>query len=129
MRGDLPHAGKGSAAGKASLGPTEDRADPYVQRTCGTDFKLLTRVSVISGPHIVLERPMCFTFRGWDGGHDVIGILQNTDTLGRAPVAADSRVARSGTVADCIMAAGPPPAIIKVHGTFGDDGGICSYYR
>jgi hypothetical protein len=44
-----------------------------VNEHAGPDYQLSTRVKVLSGPGIVVERPMYFIYSGWDGGHDVVG--------------------------------------------------------
>jgi hypothetical protein len=44
-----------------------------VNEDAGPDYQLSTRVRVTKGPSIIVERPMYFIFRGWDGGHDVVG--------------------------------------------------------
>jgi hypothetical protein len=49
------------------------RKTVMVNEHAGQDYMLSCRVKVTSGPDIVVERPMYFIFRGWDGGHDVVG--------------------------------------------------------
>ncbi|MBC7228868.1 MAG: hypothetical protein H5T74_00550 [Actinobacteria bacterium] len=45
-----------------------------VNEHAGPGYQLSTRVTVVSGAPIVVERPMYFLFNGlWDGGHDVVG--------------------------------------------------------
>lgn len=40
----------------------------------GSGLQLSTRVTVIAGPAIVVERPMYFDYAGWTGGHDIVGM-------------------------------------------------------
>lgn len=45
-----------------------------VNEHAGQNLQLSTRVKVLSGPEIVVERPMYFVYNGvWDGGHAVVG--------------------------------------------------------
>jgi hypothetical protein len=53
--------------------PAGTRRTLMVNEHAGGGYSLSTRVRVVSGPLIVAERPMYFVFRGWDGGHDVVG--------------------------------------------------------
>jgi hypothetical protein len=54
--------------------PARTRMTLMVNRHAGPGYQLSTRVRVISGPHVVVERPMYFKYGGaWDGGHDVMG--------------------------------------------------------
>ncbi len=55
--------------------PAKTRKTIMVNEDAGAGYQLSTRVRVISGPNIVVERPMYFVFRGWDGGHDTLGFL------------------------------------------------------
>ncbi len=42
----------------------------------GEGYQLSVLLKVMDGPDIVAERPMYFDFRGWTGGHDVVGFPQ-----------------------------------------------------
>jgi hypothetical protein len=54
--------------------PANTRNTIMVNDHAGADYQLSTRITVTSGPPIVVERPMYFLFGGvWDGGHDVVG--------------------------------------------------------
>lgn len=55
--------------------PAGMRVTLFVNDHAGADYQLSARVKVLSGPDIVVERPMYFNFRGWDGGHDVVGYV------------------------------------------------------
>jgi len=44
-----------------------------VNEHAGEGYQLSCRLEVLSGPFIVVERPMYFNFQGWTGGHDVVG--------------------------------------------------------
>ena len=45
----------------------------FVNAEAGANVQLACRVKVLSGPGIIVERPMYFSYSGWDGGHDIIG--------------------------------------------------------
>ena len=54
--------------------PARTRVTLTVNEHAGAGYQLSTRVRVVSGPDIVAERPMYFSYGpGWDGGHDVVG--------------------------------------------------------
>ena len=53
--------------------PARSRITIRVNGDAGPDYQLSTRLNVLSGPPIVVERPMYFSWNGWDGGHDVVG--------------------------------------------------------
>ncbi len=55
--------------------PAKTRKTIMVNEDAGPNYQLSARVRVTSGPSIVVERPMYFIFRGWSGGHDVVGFL------------------------------------------------------
>jgi hypothetical protein len=55
--------------------PARTRNTILVNRDTGPDLQLSVRIRVVSGPDIVVERPMYFVFRGWSGGHDVVGYM------------------------------------------------------
>ncbi len=52
--------------------PAGTRKTIMVNEDAGAGYQLSTRVMVTSGSDIVVERPMYFVFRGWDGGHDAV---------------------------------------------------------
>ncbi len=54
--------------------PAGSRATIMVNDHAGANLELSCRLMVTSGPGIVAERPMYFTYRGLDGGHDVVGM-------------------------------------------------------
>ncbi len=53
--------------------PSHSRYTVMVNLDAGNGLQLSTRVTVISGPSIVAERPMYFDYAGWTGGHDIVG--------------------------------------------------------
>jgi hypothetical protein len=54
--------------------PAHTRNTLMVNEHAGKNLQLSIRMKVLSGPPIVVERPMYFLFNGvWDGGHDVVG--------------------------------------------------------
>ncbi len=54
--------------------PAKTRLTLYVNTSAGPDLQLSARAKVISGPPIVVERPMYFNYNGaWSGGHDAVG--------------------------------------------------------
>ncbi len=53
--------------------PPQSRITIRVNGDAGPDYQLSCSLQVISGPPIVVERPMYFSWNGWDGGHDVVG--------------------------------------------------------
>lgn len=54
--------------------PAESRISIRVNDDAGAGFQLSCRVRVISGPAVVVERPMYFDFHGCTGGHDSYGL-------------------------------------------------------
>ena len=64
---------KGALEPKQVSVPAYSRNTLMVNEHAGPDYQLSTRVKVLSGPGIVVERPMYFIYSGWDGGHDVVG--------------------------------------------------------
>ena len=64
---------KGALEPKQVSVPAHSRNTLMVNEHAGSGYQLSTRVKVISGPPIVVERPMYFIYSGWDGGHDVVG--------------------------------------------------------
>ncbi|MEW6555052.1 MAG: IPT/TIG domain-containing protein [Actinomycetota bacterium] len=56
--------------------PARTRVTLMVNENAGAGFQLSTRVRVVSGPDVVVERPMYFVYGGaWDGGHSVVGFV------------------------------------------------------
>ena len=53
--------------------PAGSRRTVFVNDDAGGGYQLSAGVQVKGGAGIVVERPMYFTFRGWTGGHDVVG--------------------------------------------------------
>ena len=53
--------------------PAGTRETLWVNDHAGAGYQLSARLKVVSGLGIVVERPMYFTWNGWDGGHDVVG--------------------------------------------------------
>ncbi|OFW56767.1 MAG: hypothetical protein A2W01_12450 [Candidatus Solincola sediminis] len=53
--------------------PADTRQTLLVNTHAGANYQLSARIVVISGPDLVVERPMYFNFNGWDGGSDVMG--------------------------------------------------------
>ncbi|NPV58670.1 MAG: hypothetical protein HPY75_03275 [Actinobacteria bacterium] len=53
--------------------PAGTRVTLWVNDHAGAGYQLSARLRVLSGPGIVAERPMYFSWNGWDGGHDVVG--------------------------------------------------------
>jgi hypothetical protein len=53
--------------------PARSRVTLMVNQHAGPGYQLSTRVLNVSGPQVVVERPMYFVYGpGWDGGHDVV---------------------------------------------------------
>ncbi len=65
----------GTLAARTVEVPAASRVTLWVNVHAGEAYQLSSRVRVLSGPDIVAERPMYFDYSGWDGGHDVVGIL------------------------------------------------------
>ncbi len=54
--------------------PARTRITLFVNEHAGAGLALSARIRVTSGPGIICERPMYFSYAGvWDGGHDVVG--------------------------------------------------------
>jgi hypothetical protein len=64
---------KGALDPKQVSVPAHSRNTLMVNEHAGAGYQLSTRVKVLSGPPVVVERPMYFIYNGWDGGHDVVG--------------------------------------------------------
>ncbi len=54
--------------------PPHSRSTVMVNIDAGSGLQLSTRVTVTSGPAIVVERPMYFDYMGLMGGHDIVGM-------------------------------------------------------
>jgi len=65
---------QGELPSKQRVIPAHSRATVMVNLDAGSGFQLSTRVTVLSGPAIVVERPMYFDYQGWTGGHDIVGM-------------------------------------------------------
>ena len=63
----------GSPIQKTTTVPARSRKTLFVNEDAGPGLELSCILHVTSGPPIVAERPVYFSFKGWDGGHDVIG--------------------------------------------------------
>jgi len=64
----------GSPIVKTKGVPAKSRTTLFINEDAGPNLELSCTVKVLSGPPIVVERPMYFDFNGvWPGGHDVIG--------------------------------------------------------
>jgi hypothetical protein len=71
---EVSYLGNGGAiAVKTVSVPARSRKTLLVNEHAGPNLELSCRLRVLSGPPVVAERPMYFIFRGWDGGHDVVG--------------------------------------------------------
>ncbi len=55
--------------------PAKTRLTVMVNENAGANYQLSCRLSVTHGPGIIVERPMYFSYNGWDGGHDVVGYI------------------------------------------------------
>jgi hypothetical protein len=53
--------------------PAGSRETVFVNDHAGGGYQLSARADTAAVPGIVVERPMYFVFRGWTGGHDVVG--------------------------------------------------------
>ncbi len=53
--------------------PANSRETILVNCHAGCDLQISAQVDVVSGPNVVVERPMYFNYGGWDGGHAIIG--------------------------------------------------------
>lgn len=66
----------GALAPKSVGLPAKTRVTLIVNEHAGPDYQLSAGVRVVSGPEIVVERPMYFIYGpGWNGGHDVVGYM------------------------------------------------------
>jgi hypothetical protein len=70
---------KGALSAKIEPIPARTRATLMVNQHAGPNYSLSTRVKVLSGSGVVVERPMYFIYNGWDGGHDVVGYVPAAD--------------------------------------------------
>ncbi len=65
-------AGAGTRSETVAV-PANSRVTISTNQQAGIDLQLSCALRVLSGPDIVVERPMYFNYNGWDGGHDVMG--------------------------------------------------------
>jgi hypothetical protein len=65
---------QGPLAVKQLVIPAHSRNTIWVNNHAGPNLSLSARLKVTSGPAIVVERPMYFSYSGWNGGHDVVGL-------------------------------------------------------
>ncbi|RJP30793.1 MAG: hypothetical protein C4536_09330 [Actinobacteria bacterium] len=71
---EVSYLGKsGVVAVKQYTISARSRATLRVNDEAGGGLELSCQLRVVSGPPIMAERPIYFNFRGWDGGHDVVG--------------------------------------------------------
>jgi len=64
---------QGKLGPKPLILPAHSRITVLVNENAGPSLQLSSQVHVVSGPQVVAERPIYFDYRGWDGGHDVVG--------------------------------------------------------
>lgn len=55
--------------------PPRTRVTRLVNHDAGPGYQLSCRVRVVSGPGVVVERPVYFDYAGLEGGHDEVGYL------------------------------------------------------
>ncbi len=65
----------GALPAKTVTVSAKTRKTIMVNEDAGAGYQLSTRVRVIAGSNIVIERPIYFIYNGWDGGHDVVGYM------------------------------------------------------
>jgi hypothetical protein len=53
--------------------PANSRVTVRANDLAGPGYQLSTLVRVTSGPPLMAERPIYFSWSGWDGGHDAVG--------------------------------------------------------
>ncbi|MDY6795520.1 MAG: DUF5719 family protein [Actinomycetota bacterium] len=53
--------------------PAKSRITVMVNDHAGSGYQLSCLVKAYSGSAIIVERPMYFSYNGWDGGHTVVG--------------------------------------------------------
>ena len=76
---------------RGALEPREVGVPPYSRVTllanqhAGTAYQLSCRLRVLSGPGVVVERPMYFSQGGRDGGHDVVGYAAEAEGASSPP--------------------------------------------
>lgn len=91
---DIYYLGKaGVAAVKQITVPARSRRTLRVNDEAGANLELSCHIKVVAGPPVVAERPMYFTFRGWDGGHDVLGYYPESYILSASYGTAEAREA------------------------------------
>ncbi len=64
---------EGELAAREADIPASSRVTFNVNTHAGAGYQLSSRVEVVSGSWIIVERPMYFDYNGWTGGHDVVG--------------------------------------------------------
>jgi len=74
----------GSVAVKQVIVPAKSRKTLRVNDEAGNGLELSCSLRVISGPPVMAERPIYFIFRGWDGGHDVVGYYPESGSTSSA---------------------------------------------
>lgn len=78
----------GSISPKQVTVPANSRTTVWVNDNAGPGRELSVKLHVVSGPDIVAERPMYFSYAGaWDGGHDVVGFAPGLFSAGQASTA------------------------------------------
>jgi len=65
----------GPVAVKEVTVPARTRKTLRANDEAGEGLELSCSLRIKSGPPVMAERPMYFSFRGWDGGHDVVGYI------------------------------------------------------
>ncbi len=55
--------------------PAKSRKTVWVNGDAGENYQLACKIRVLSGPNIVVERPMYFNYAGWDGGNVAFGYV------------------------------------------------------
>jgi hypothetical protein len=65
----------GALPARTETVPPNTRLTLFVNGHAGNNYQLSCRLRVLSGPPIVVERPMYFSQGGRDGGHDVVGYI------------------------------------------------------
>ena len=65
----------GALPSRAITVPARTRVTIMVNEDAGHGYQLTSRLTVISGPNIIVERPMYFNWGGRNGGHDEMGFV------------------------------------------------------
>jgi hypothetical protein len=66
---------EGSLPVRSVTVPSGTRMTLFVNEHAGAGYQLSCLVRVVSGPDIVVERPVYFDYDGMDGGHDEVGYM------------------------------------------------------